>query len=100
VNTNLERFTADLKRLIGTGNALSFAMKYDCFPEEMRKVFQENLGDKDQEFIKNLPSFATKYQSWYSEALALLRQLLPDRVSDFVRHYEKPKARKTITFEN
>jgi hypothetical protein len=75
-------------------------MKYDCFPDEMRKVFQENLGDKDQEFIKNLPSFATKYQSWYSEALALLRQLLPDRVSDFVRHYEKPKARKSITFEN
>ena len=26
--------------------------------------------------------------------------MLPDRLSDFVRHYEKPKPRKDISFEN
>ncbi len=30
----------------------------------------------------------------------LVRQPLPDRLSDFVRHYEKPKPRKDITHEN
>jgi hypothetical protein len=30
----------------------------------------------------------------------LIRQLLPDRVDDFARHYEKPKSRKEITYEN
>jgi hypothetical protein len=30
----------------------------------------------------------------------LIRQLLPDRFDDFVRHYEKPKSRKDITFES
>jgi hypothetical protein len=30
----------------------------------------------------------------------VIRQLLPDRLADFVRHYEKPKPRKDITFEN
>ena len=29
-----------------------------------------------------------------------MRQLLPDRLEDFVRHYEKPKTRKDITYEN
>jgi hypothetical protein len=41
-----------------------------------------------------------KYQSWYSEARALLKQLLPDRLDDFARLYEKPKARKSIGYEN
>ena len=39
-------------------------------------------------------------QPWYSEAKVLIRQLLPDRLSDFVRHYEKPKPRKDITYES
>lgn len=30
----------------------------------------------------------------------LIKQILPDRLSDFVRHYEKPKPRKDITYEN
>lgn len=34
------------------------------------------------------------------EAIALLRQVLPDRVADFIRHYEKPRSRKDINFEN
>lgn len=51
-------------------------------------------------FLEKLPSFSGEYQRWYSESIALLRQLLPDRVADFVRHYEKPKGRKDITFEN
>src|SRR5262249_50608556 len=46
------------------------------------------------------PSFEEAYQPWYSEAKVLIKQLLPDRLSDFVRHYEKPKPRKEITYES
>src|SRR5258705_3501134 len=49
--------------------------------------------------VSAMPTF-TEYQSWYSEARALIKQLLPDRLADFVRHYEKPKPRKTIDSEN
>jgi hypothetical protein len=100
MSTNLDRFRSDLKELIDTGHRLQLAIRYDCFPEQMEELFQKQLGEKLKRFKKDLPNFKAKYQRWYSEALALLRQLLPDRVSDFVRHYEKPKGRKTITFES
>ena len=57
-------------------------------------------GREVKGFIDSLPSFKDEYQIWYSEAKALVRQLLPDRLSDFTRHYEKPKPRKDITNEN
>jgi hypothetical protein len=44
--------------------------------------------------------FAEAYQSWYPKAKVLVKQLLPDRLPDFVRHYEKPKPRKDIIYEN
>src|SRR5262249_49584795 len=67
---------------------------------ETRAALEMKLGDKTDEFLKKLPLLNQAYQRWYSEALALLQQLLPDRVADFVRHYEEPKGRKDITFEN
>ena len=32
--------------------------------------------------------------------MVLIKQLLPDRLSDFIGFYEKPKGRKSPTFEN
>ena len=96
MTTNLETFKKDLKRLITTGDLLHMAIQYECYPEQ----FEEQLGDKLEEYVKDLPSFSTDYQSWYSEAKVLIKQLLPDRLDDFVRHYEKPKPRKEIDFES
>jgi hypothetical protein len=98
--SNLERFKADLAELTRKGSALHFAMEFACFPKEFKAQLEKQLKDKTDDFIKELPSFDSEYQRWYSEALALLRQVLPDRVADFCRHYEKPKTRKEITFEN
>lgn len=30
----------------------------------------------------------------------MIKQILPDRISDFASHYEKPKSRRHITFED
>ena len=98
--SNLERYKADLDRLIAKGDQLRLAMQRDCFPEEFKRSLKERLGKKAEEILKYLPSFSKEYQSWYSEAKVLIKQLLPDRLTDFVRYYEKPKPRKDITYEN
>lgn len=100
MSSNLDRFKSDLSHLIKLGGQLELSMQIDCFPEQVKAALKKQLKDKADEYIKELPSFSSTYQRWYSEALAVVRQLLPDRLSDFTRHYEKPKSRKDITYEN
>ena len=97
---NLERYKDDLEKLIKTGSGLLNAMHYKCDPESYRNQIRKQLKDKTSEFLDNLPNFSEEYETWYSEAKALIRQLLPDRLDDFVGYYEKPKARKDITYES
>lgn len=98
MSTNIEKFKEDLQRLTSKGELLLVAMEYECFPEQVRKVY--GRVEKGKELLKNLPRFASDYQSWYSEAIAVIKQLLPDRLEDFVGHYRKPKPRKDITYGN
>jgi hypothetical protein len=97
---NLDSYKKDLDSLLFKGEQLHLAMQQECFPKEMESAHKKQFGAKAKDIIKALPSFAEAYQSWYSEARVLVKQLLPDRLSDFVRHYEKPKPRKDITYEN
>lgn len=97
---NLDRYKRDLDSLLSKGDQLHMAMQRECFQEETERAINKQLGDKAKDYLKALPSFTEEYQSWYSEAKALVKQLLTDRLSDFVRHYEKPKPRKDITYEN
>ncbi len=98
--TNLDRYKNDLDSLLAKGRQLQLAMKVDCFPDLIQGQIKEKLGDEAEEFMTTLPNFSTEYQSWYSEAVVVMSQLLPERLSDFVRHYEKPKSRKDISYEN
>lgn len=99
--SNLNRYKDDLRELVATGRTLEWAMQFECMPEKFTQAFREQLGDQDaQKVIEALPDFSKSYQSWYSESKTLIRQLLPDRLDDFVRHYEKPRPRKEITYEN
>ena len=97
--TNLDRYKKELDELVSAGELLHIAMQWECYPEAIEKELQKQ-GKKASAFIKILPKVQTEYQSWYSEATAVIRQLLPDRLQDFIRHYEKPKGRKEITYEN
>jgi hypothetical protein len=101
--SNLERYKKDLASLQVLGDDLLNGLQLKCFPDEFRKEVKRQFGGKEKEaesFIKAIPSFDSTYQQWYSEAKALVKLLLPDRLSDFVRHYEKPKSRKEITYES
>ena len=97
---NIDRYTLDLDALVDRGEKLRYAMMHECSPKEFAASVRKSLGDKAEEYIRGLPSFKNDYQPWYSEAKALVRQLLLDRLSDFTRYYEKPKSRKSLTYEN
>lgn len=98
--TNLEKYQTDLDALIKNGEQFLHAIQAECEPDEFKALVRKQLGDKTAAFLKALPDFASAYQPWYSEAKAVIKLLLPDRLADFVRHYEKPKPRKDIDFEN
>ena len=99
--SNLERYKKDLEALTKKGDMLGYAMRMEFMGKEFEAHLRKEVGEeKTTAFLKNLPHFKSEYQSWYSESLALIKQLLPHRYSDFVRHYEKPKGRKSIDFEN
>ncbi len=100
MSSNLDRYKKDLSSLLVKGDGLYLAMRRECSPEGFEKVIKEEHGEKAKEILKDLPSFVEDYQPWYSEAKVLVKQLLPDRLMDFARHYEKPKPRKDITYEN
>lgn len=101
MSLKIEKYEKDLNALIELGNSLHLAMQYECRPESFEEAAEKQFGKKDtKKLLKTLPSFHEKYQSWYSEAKVLIKQLLPDRLSNFVRHYEKPKPRKKIDFES
>jgi hypothetical protein len=95
-STNLDRYRKDLEALITAGDRLGLAMELECFPAQVEAIKKE-YGDEAQKILDGLPTFGTDYQGWYSESKSLITQLLPDRLDDFVRLYEKPKARKALT---
>ncbi len=100
---NIEKYKTDLKYLIGKGDNLFNSMNYSCYPQDVIKELNrayKNDTNKVNDFINKLLPFNKEYQSWYSESLVLIKQLLPNRLSDFVKHYEKPKNRKTIEYGN
>lgn len=97
---NIEKIKKDLKDLLEKGASLHLAIQRECLPVGFESFMTKEYGDKARSIIAKLPSFANEYQTWYSQANAVVKVLLPDRLSDFVRHYEKPKSRRDITYEN
>jgi hypothetical protein len=98
--SNLDRFKEELEKLVNRGRALHLSMQYACYPEKVEAALKKQLKDKTKKYLEDLPDFGKTYQRWYTEAQAVVRQLIPDRLADFSRHYEKPKTRKDITYEN
>jgi len=100
--SNLEKYKADLKKLLIDGGQLLNAIQFESHTEEFEDILKKTLKTKKEinSFKKSLPAFKEKYQDWYSESLSVLKLLLPDRLNDFIKLYEKPKNRKTIEYGN
>lgn len=89
MESNIQRFKEDLKKLIAHGELLKYSMLLDL--KLVDKETEENLKK-----IK-VPSFKMEYEQWYSTAMQVITQVLPDRVQDFKRQYRDEK-RKDIDF--
>ena len=103
MTSNLDRYKKDLGLLISKGELVHTLMQIEFCLEEVKLHFQKKYGAKTDAIIEKLKgeaSLMVAYQGWYSEAKVLIKQLMPERLSDFAGHYEKPKSRKNITFEN
>ena len=101
--SNLEKYQDDINVLADRGLELLEELQKIAVKDKIQVELPRQSGSKGSANASKTsptPSFYLDYQTWYSEAKALIRQLLPDRLEDFVRHYEKPKGRKLITFEN
>lgn len=101
--TNLDKYKSDLDDLIAKGGRVRDSLINQMLPKQFMEVAIKRFDsdqEKADEYINGLPLFRFTYQQWYSEALSLVKQLLPDRFDDFVRHYEKPKNRKSIDYES
>lgn len=98
--SNLERFRVEAKKLEEDGFQLYLAMRLEILgKDEFRKQLATQIDANDVDgVIKKLPSFSSAYQIWYSNSRAVIKSLLPDRLGDFVRHHEKPRSRKAVTY--
>jgi hypothetical protein len=91
MSTNLERFRADLTKLIGLGNDMYLDVTFRSLAE--RKAVKKEY-EEDAKRVKG--SFENSYQRWYSEASVLIKQLMPDRYSEFIQLYHGDNKRKQV----
>ncbi len=87
---NLERYKADLEKLINKGRKLYYGLLTQAIPGVAKQL------NFTEEQIKELPNPKWEYQAWYSESLAIVRQLLPDRVEDFIEYYKSSRPPKEL----
>lgn len=100
--SNLEKYRKDLTALLKEGWLVLQALARTADGEKKWRASWIQAGwteDRIEKLEKDLKPFLTGYNHWYSEALVVVKQLLPDRFADFVKFYERPKARKTFDVE-
>lgn len=99
---NMDKYKADLRKLIDLGNSLMNAIQLESVPKEFHSQLKalKLTKEKEENFLKSIPSFKTNYQSWYSESLAIIKFLLPDRTADFKKFYERSKTRKVLNYDS
>ncbi|WP_316168259.1 MULTISPECIES: hypothetical protein [unclassified Bradyrhizobium] len=94
---NIQRYKADLDRLLEDGGKLELALLLKVHGKENIKAALK-FDEEGVKGLAKLPSFNVGYEAWYSESLVFLRQILPDRLTDFKEHFEASKNRKEITY--
>lgn len=92
---NLERFKADLAKLLKLGEEMSLDLMYQI--AESERALSEAAANQAAAVEG---CFEDNYQSWYTEACAVLRQLLPDRLQEFNELYQGDGKRKEIDATN
>jgi hypothetical protein len=92
MTTNLEKYKADLKRLVEIGQNMNLDLAVIALERE------GTLNKEAKEVKKRVSgSFERDYQRWYTEAHAVLRQLLPERLAEFEVLYKGDGKRREVS---
>jgi hypothetical protein len=91
MNNNLDRFKADLAKVIALGGEMLLDLDYR-HRAEINSLKKEEEADAKR--IRG--SLEKNYQRWYTEACAVIKQLLPDRLNEFKQLYHGDGKRKKI----
>lgn len=87
MESNINKFKDDLKKLIDEGELLRMSMALDL-------GIVDEATEKQLKKIE-LSSFKSKYEQWYSLAMQVVKQVIPDRLDDFKRQYRHEKRKDT-----
>jgi len=98
--SNLDRYKKDLDSLLDKGRRLHLAIQAECLPDEVLAALRKVHGKKASGILKNRPQVSRSLPAVVLRGQGVGQAALPDRLSDFIRHYEKPKQRKDITHSN
>ena len=89
--TNLDRYKADLEKLIKLGEEMDADLSIRAIEEE------KGLRKKLEEFKKHVKgSFEKNYQRWYTEFYAVVRQIIPERLQEMHALYLGDGKRKEL----
>jgi hypothetical protein len=91
MSTNLERFRADLTKLLELGDDMNLDLTLRSLGN--RKALKK---EHEEEAKRVKGTFEKSYQRWYSEASSLIKQLMPDRFPEFIYLYMGDNKRKGI----
>lgn len=91
MSSNLDRYKADLDKLIKLGKRMDLDLTIRALEEQDEP--DENLK-KLEKGVKN--SFEKEYQRWYTEAHAVVRQIIPERRQEFEDLYRGDSRRKAV----
>jgi hypothetical protein len=73
---NIQRFKADLEKLLQLGQKLELALLVKIHGKEKLKA-DLKLSDEAMKGLAMLPPFNVEYEAWYSESLSVHSQYLP-----------------------
>lgn len=91
MNNNIEKYKADLDRLIKLGRKMNLDLIYQDKEETSELTPKEAENAKKYE-----DKFHSEYQNFYTEAHSVIRQLLPVRLDEFEKLYKGESRRKEI----
>lgn len=91
MGTNLERYKADLAKLLEEGKTILADLQLRVLARAGR------MSDKEKQAEQKLHgTIESDYQHWYTESHSVIRQLLPTRLAEFESLYGGDSKRKKI----
>lgn len=89
MTSNLEKYKADLQRLIEKAGGMGLDLTLHVMERDGKRLDPKKKAEVNG-------AFGSEYQRWYTEAHAVVRQILPQRLIEFEGLYKGDGKRKSV----